>query len=97
MPKELVEKWAGRDPIARYAERLVVEHGFSEAEIDAMRAEVEATVDEGARRALEQPMPEPGHRARRRVRRQWEPLGDGNAPWSYWRETAPDDGNGRVP
>ena len=95
VPKELVEKWAERDPIARYADRLVVEHGFSEDQLDAIRADAEAAVDEGARRALEQPMPDPGTAVDGVFADKWEPLGDGNAPWSYWRE-ATSAGNGRV-
>jgi pyruvate dehydrogenase E1 component alpha subunit len=92
VPKEMLERWAERDPIARFADRLVVEHGFIEAEIEAIRADVEAAVDEGARRALEQPMPEPGTALDGVFADEWEPLGDGKAPWSFWGEKGPSAG-----
>jgi pyruvate dehydrogenase E1 component alpha subunit len=94
VPKELFQEWEARDPIATYTARLVADHGFTEAEIDEMRAEVKAEVDEGARRALEQPMPDPETATDGVFADEWEPLGDGNAPWSRWREPAA--GNGRV-
>jgi TPP-dependent pyruvate/acetoin dehydrogenase alpha subunit len=94
VPKELVEKWAARDPIGAFENRLVVEHGFSEDEIDSIRADVEAAVEDGARLALEQPMPDPDTALDGVFADEWEPLGDGHAPWSHWRDAAAD--NGRV-
>jgi pyruvate dehydrogenase E1 component alpha subunit len=94
VPKELFREWEARDPIATYSARLVADYGFAEAEIEGMRAEVKAEVDEGARRALEQPMPDPATAHDGVFADEWEPLGDGNAPWSFWREPAA--GNGRV-
>jgi pyruvate dehydrogenase E1 component alpha subunit len=94
VPPELVEKWAERDPIARFADRLVVEHGFDEDELNAIRDEVIAEVDEAARRALEQPMPDPGTATDGVFADAWEPLGDGHAPWSHWRDTTSANGNG---
>ncbi len=88
VPKELVEKWAERDPIGAFENRLVVEHGFSEDEIEAIGADVEAAIQEGVRRALEQPMPEPDTALDGVFADEWEPLGDGNAPWSRWQDTS---------
>jgi pyruvate dehydrogenase E1 component alpha subunit len=86
VPREMFEHWAARDPIERYGERLVAEHGFSSEEVDAIRAEVKAYVDECAQRALASPMPDPVG-AREGVFADGEtPLGDGHAPWSYWAQ-----------
>jgi TPP-dependent pyruvate/acetoin dehydrogenase alpha subunit len=84
VPKELLEEWGQRDPIERYTERLTSEHGFSEREVDEIRAAVEAEVDEGARKALDSPMPEPDLATGGVFADAWEPLGDGHAPWSRW-------------
>ncbi len=86
VPPELHEEWARRDPIDLYARRLVREHGFSAAELDALRAEVKAYVDECAAKALESPMPEPALATEGVFADRWEPLGDGEAPWSHWSE-----------
>jgi pyruvate dehydrogenase E1 component alpha subunit len=72
----------------------VVEHGFDEDELNAIRDEVIAEVDEAARRALEQPMPDPGTATDGVFADAWEPLGDGHAPWSHWRDTTSANGNG---
>ena len=42
VPPEMFEEWSARDPIERYAERLVADHGFSADEVDSIRAEVKA-------------------------------------------------------
>jgi pyruvate dehydrogenase E1 component alpha subunit len=81
---ELFEEWAQRDPILTYTARLIADHGFTENEIETLREAVKAEVDEGARRALEQPMPDPREAADGVFATEWEPLGDGNAPWSHW-------------
>jgi pyruvate dehydrogenase E1 component alpha subunit len=96
VPPELFEEWKLRDPIAGYAAQLSADHGFGEDEIEALRAAVKAEVDEGARLALAQPMPDPETAADGVFADEWEPLGDGNAPWTRWRDTAPVNGNGRV-
>ena len=69
VPPEMLEEWAQRDPIDRQRRRLVSE-GFDAAEIEALEREVRAHVDECAERALASPMPDPGGRARRRLRRE---------------------------
>ena len=86
VPSELHEEWARRDPIQRYAARLQGEHGFSAEELDGIRSEVKEHVDEAARRALESPMPEPALAIEGVFAEAWEPLGDGQAPWSHWSE-----------
>jgi TPP-dependent pyruvate/acetoin dehydrogenase alpha subunit len=86
VPKELLEEWEARDPIERYAERLVDLHEFPRAELEAIREEVSAYVDECARIALESPMPEPRLATEGVYAESWEPLGDGKAPWSWWNE-----------
>ena len=96
VPKELFEEWEQRDPIASYTAQLIADHGFTEAEIDELRESVKSEVDEGARLALAQPMPEPGEAVEGVYADEWQPLGDGNAPWSRWRDTAPVNGKGRV-
>jgi pyruvate dehydrogenase E1 component alpha subunit len=90
VPKELFEEWEARDPIDRYAERLVTLHDFSEDEIDAIREEVTKYVDECAERALASPLPDPAQALDGVFANEWEPLGDGNAPWSRWNEKQSD-------
>jgi pyruvate dehydrogenase E1 component alpha subunit len=86
VPKGLLEEWEARDPIESYAEQLVTSHGFSTDEIDAIRQEVSAHVDESADKALASPMPDPAQALDGVFAEDWEPLGDGNAPWSRWSE-----------
>ena len=97
VPKEMFEQWGKRDPIDRYVERLSAEHGFASDEIDEVRRGVEAEVEEAARRALDSPMPEPELATTGVYADAWEPLGDGQAPWSFWRGGRADrSGNGAV-
>ena len=84
VPKEMLEEWARRDPIDRYAERLVADYGFSTGEVEDIRSEVAAYVDECAGKALASPMPDPNLATSGVFAEAWEPLGDGRAPWSYW-------------
>ena len=86
VPPEMFEEWSRRDPIERYAERLVAEHDFSADEVESIRAEVKAYVDECARQALDSPMPEPASATEGVFADAPTPLGDGRAPWSYWAE-----------
>jgi TPP-dependent pyruvate/acetoin dehydrogenase alpha subunit len=84
VPDEMLEEWSRRDPIDLYARRLVEEHGFEQAEVDRIRAEVEHYVDDCAERAVDSPMPEPETATDGVFAERWEPLGDGQAPWSRW-------------
>jgi pyruvate dehydrogenase E1 component alpha subunit len=96
VPKEMFEEWERRDPIDRYTERLIADHGFSTEETDGIRSEVRALVDECAAKALASPMPDPRLAAEGVFADAWEPLEDGRAPWSFWaqRDRANGDGAG---
>jgi pyruvate dehydrogenase E1 component alpha subunit len=87
VPKEMFEEWERRDPIERYAERLVAAYGFSADEVEGIRSEVRAYVEESAEAALASPMPDQERATEEVFADAWEPLGDGRAPWSRW---APD-------
>jgi TPP-dependent pyruvate/acetoin dehydrogenase alpha subunit len=98
VPKELLEEWEDRDPIARYAQELVSNHGFAQQEVNEIREEVAKLVDECARKALDSPMPEPDRATDGVFADEWEPLGDGQAPWSRWsRASAGANGAGAGP
>ena len=56
--KEEVAEWRAKDPITTFPQRLVAEFGFSQAEIDAVQAEVAAEMEEIKRFALESPWPD---------------------------------------
>ena len=88
VPKEMLEEWERRDPIERYAERLVADYGFSADEVDAIREQVRAHVEECAQSALASPMPDPASATEGVFAEGWEPLGDGRAPWSRWASSA---------
>jgi TPP-dependent pyruvate/acetoin dehydrogenase alpha subunit len=76
---ELMEEWAARDPIDRYA-AAVTERGI---DAEAIRAEVVLSVASAVEAALATPMADPAH-ATDGVFCEGEPeaLGDGAAPWS---------------
>ncbi len=86
VPEGTHERWAERDPIARYGERLASEYGFSADEVEEIRAEVTEYVAECAEKALASPMPEPATAHQGVFAEEWRPLGDGHAPWSHWAE-----------
>ena len=87
VPAALREEWSGRDPIEVYSERLVAEHGFDGDEVERIRSEVKAYVDECAQTALASPMPDPQIAAEGVFADDITPLGDGAAPWSRWSPT----------
>jgi pyruvate dehydrogenase E1 component alpha subunit len=100
VPDGMLEEWAERDPIDLYVRALTKEHGFEQAEVDEIRSAVEAYVDECAERALDSPMPDPEVATEGVFAESWEPLGDGESPWSRWSQAdqgAADSGNGRAP
>jgi TPP-dependent pyruvate/acetoin dehydrogenase alpha subunit len=99
VPKELFQEWEARDPIDRYAKRLVESFGFSADELESIRNDVHEYVEDCARKALEFPLPEPRLATEGVFAEHWEPLGDGRAPWSHWQrlDTAAVDGNGADP
>src|SRR5919106_1023470 len=77
VPKELFEEWGKRDPIDRYAKRLVADYGFEADEVERMRTEVKEYVEECAKVALDSPMPDPATATDGVFADEWEPLGDG--------------------
>jgi 2-oxoisovalerate dehydrogenase E1 component len=52
VPKELLEEWSRKDPVARLEARLRESGIASEAELSAVRAEIKATVDRDADEAI---------------------------------------------
>jgi TPP-dependent pyruvate/acetoin dehydrogenase alpha subunit len=84
VPPDLVREWAERDPIERYSERLTAEHEFTESELEEIRDSVGREVDAAAQKALESPMPDPETALEGVFAEAFEPLGDGQAPWSHW-------------
>ncbi|MGH2957417.1 MAG: thiamine pyrophosphate-dependent dehydrogenase E1 component subunit alpha [Solirubrobacterales bacterium] len=88
VPDELFEEWSQRDPIELYSKRLVDEHGFEPDEVESIRRSVAEYVDECTERALASPMSDPEVATEGVFAERWEPLGDGEAPWSRWREAS---------
>jgi len=93
VPKKMLEEWGRRDPIDRYAARLVADYGFEPGDVEDIRTDVRGYVDECAQRALEGPMPDPAGATDGVFATSWEPLGDGRSPWSRW---AQQNGGGRA-
>jgi TPP-dependent pyruvate/acetoin dehydrogenase alpha subunit len=99
VPDEVLEEWSQRDPIQLYVQRLAAEHGFEQREIDQIRESVAAYVDECAEVAVASPMPDPQLASGGVFAERWEPLGDGEAPWSRWSSSEAGEtpnGNGRA-
>jgi TPP-dependent pyruvate/acetoin dehydrogenase alpha subunit len=92
VPEELFEEWRRRDPVDRYERRLAEDHGFDAEELRAIREGAEREVAEAAEKALASPMPEPALATEGVFAERWEPLGDGEAPWTRWRDGASGDG-----
>jgi pyruvate dehydrogenase E1 component alpha subunit len=96
VPAGMLEEWARRDPIDRYCARLTGELGWSEDEVEAIRDEIARYVAECAERALASPMPDPATATEGVFAEAFEPLGDGEAPWSRWKRDR-QAGNGAAP
>jgi TPP-dependent pyruvate/acetoin dehydrogenase alpha subunit len=92
VPEGMHEEWERRDPIERYEHRLTEEHGVDAAELGTIREDVQREVAEAAEKALASPMPEPELATEGVFAERWEPLGDGQAPWSHWQTDAGGDG-----
>src|SRR5690606_35193337 len=58
-PKKELEEWAKKDPVVVFRAQLLRDEVFSEEELDAVDAAVEAEVVEAAQWAQQQPDPEP--------------------------------------
>jgi TPP-dependent pyruvate/acetoin dehydrogenase alpha subunit len=80
VPKEQVEEWRQKDPIERQ-ERRLTELGV---DVEALRAEVKAAIDEATEEALQSPMPDPATATEGVFCSEPEPeiLGDGVPRWS---------------
>jgi TPP-dependent pyruvate/acetoin dehydrogenase alpha subunit len=82
VPKEMFEEWEARDPIRLYEKRLT-EDGI---DVESIRASVKEELDGATQWALDQAMPDPSV-ATAGVFAVADPeLGDGEAPWSRWRD-----------
>jgi pyruvate dehydrogenase E1 component alpha subunit len=83
VPAELLEQWRARDPIHRQEGRAAA----LGVDVAALRENVEAEIEQAASEALALPMPDPAT-ARDGVfcDGEAEPLGDGLAPWSGFKE-----------
>ncbi len=84
VPRAQVEEWRAKDPIDRQVAR-VESYG---ADVEALRAEVQAQIDAATEQALAQPMPDPAT-ATDGVFYDGDQdvvLGDGHAPWSGFAE-----------
>jgi TPP-dependent pyruvate/acetoin dehydrogenase alpha subunit len=88
VPGGMLEEWERRDPIDRYERRLREQHGFTDEELGSIHEQCEREVADGAERALASPMPEPELALEGVFAERFEPLGDGQAPWSHWTERA---------
>jgi TPP-dependent pyruvate/acetoin dehydrogenase alpha subunit len=88
VPAALVEQWRARDPIERQ-ERRVAELGV-DVDVAALRERLTTEIEQAAEEALALPMPDAAT-ARDGVfcEGEPEPLGDGLAPWSGFKD-APD-------
>ena len=84
VPEEMLAEWRDRDPLERYAERLLSVHNLPAERIDGIREQVGAEVERCAERALASPMPDPSTATDGVFASEWRPLGDGKAPWSRW-------------
>jgi TPP-dependent pyruvate/acetoin dehydrogenase alpha subunit len=87
VPPELLEKWRERDPIDRQQKRVRA----LGVDVDALLEQVTAEIEHAAQQALEMDMPDPADAARGVFcEGDAEPLGDGHAPWSGFREESRD-------
>jgi len=59
VPREMLEEWANRDPIARYREWLRDQVGMTEDEEDVLSSEVKRAIEDAVARAEASPMPDP--------------------------------------
>lgn len=84
VPEEMLAEWERRDPIDRYAERLTDDYGVDPGLIEEIRGEVAGVIAACAEQALASPMPDPADAGEGVFAESWEPLGDGQAPWTGW-------------
>ncbi len=85
VPAELLEEWAGRDPVERYAAALEGDG----VDVGALREEVAAAVEAAVAQALATPMADPASATDGVFcASEPEPLGEGAAPWSGFAREA---------
>jgi pyruvate dehydrogenase E1 component alpha subunit len=83
VPQELIEKWRARDPIDRQEKRV----RSLGVDVAALREQVAAEIEAATQEALAMDMPDPaGVLQGVFCEGAAEPLGDGHAPWSRFRE-----------
>jgi pyruvate dehydrogenase E1 component alpha subunit len=83
VPAEQLEAWRARDPIERHERRLAA----LGVDVEALRADVAAEIEAATQEALAAPMPDPATATDGVFcEGEAEPLGDGRAPWSGFRE-----------
>src|SRR5213595_1441555 len=82
VPKEMFDVWAERDPIERYENKLRSDG----IDVDAVRTAVKEEIERETEWALAQKMPEPDTALDGVFATSDPRLGDGNAPWSQWKE-----------
>ena len=80
VPSALFDRWAARDPIERYEERL----GSAGVDVEEVRVQVAEELDRETDWALAQPMPDPVTATDGVFATKDPVLGDGRAPWSRW-------------
>ena len=56
VPPELIEEWSKKDPVTAFTRMLLSNGDMTQEEMDSVRAELDAEVDEAAEYALHQPM-----------------------------------------
>jgi TPP-dependent pyruvate/acetoin dehydrogenase alpha subunit len=78
VPREQIEEWRAKDPIDRQTRRLEA----LGVDVQAIRAEVKATIDAAVQEALAMPMPDPDTAADGVFATEESLLEDGNGPWS---------------
>jgi pyruvate dehydrogenase E1 component alpha subunit len=85
VPADLLEHWAGRDPIDRYT-KVAAEAGV---DVEAIRADVVAEIDAAVELALRAPMPDPATATTGVFcEGEPEPLGEGPSHWSGFTAAA---------
>ena len=82
VPPGLLEEWAARDPIESFEKRLVADG----IETDAIHLAVTEEIERETEWALARPMPEPDAVTEGVFATRDPELGDGQAPWSRWKE-----------
>lgn len=59
VPKELMEKWAEKDPIANYEEYLIQQKVLTKSKIDEIKAIIKDEIEAGLQIAYNEPLPTP--------------------------------------